>query len=229
MKIKGILNYFRLSHIAWFFSGVVITVVFNWIVFKDPKRITAAGVSTLIAASAFLLALWSAFKVNKWLNTKINDAAFNQTLKIVEHIEKYHEFMEPLRAQLAGLPKATRIFDFHKFSEEEIKELNKNCQQAMAFCDRLTISVTMLKYWNAGLSKIGESYINEITEEILSIISIAKSIPNQKNAHDYDETIKKASNNYLNSYEEIKKIASSNYDNSFKHGKNPTSPLKNSS
>lgn len=75
MKTK---DRFNLSHVIGFFVGIVVTVIFNWIVFKDPKRITAPGVATLVAMCTFTLALWSAFKVNKWLNSKINETAYKQ-------------------------------------------------------------------------------------------------------------------------------------------------------
>lgn len=75
MKFK---NKFNLSHVAGFFVGIVVTVIFNWIVFKDPKRVTAPGVAALVAMCTFTLALWSAFKVNKWLNSKINETAYKQ-------------------------------------------------------------------------------------------------------------------------------------------------------
>ncbi len=70
MKFK---NKFNLSHVAGFFVGVVVTVAFNWIVFKEPKRVTAPGVAALVAICTFTLALWSAFKVNKWVASKVNE------------------------------------------------------------------------------------------------------------------------------------------------------------
>ncbi|HGG8858678.1 TPA: hypothetical protein ACJJWP_004377, partial [Enterobacter roggenkampii] len=67
MKIK---DRFNLSHVVGFFVGVVVTVIFNWVVFKDPKRITAPGVAALVAMSTFTLALWSASQVREWLSNK---------------------------------------------------------------------------------------------------------------------------------------------------------------
>lgn len=75
MKTSNRLN---LSHIAGFFLGVVVTVLFNWLAFKDPKKITAPGVASLLAMCTFSLALWSAYRVNEWIKTKINDAGFKQ-------------------------------------------------------------------------------------------------------------------------------------------------------
>lgn len=54
----------------------MVTVVLLWILYKDPTRITAPALAALTAMCTFLLALWSAFKVNKWLNSKVNDSAY---------------------------------------------------------------------------------------------------------------------------------------------------------
>lgn len=81
MKIK---DRFNLSHVVGFFVGIVVTVIFNWVVFKDPKRITAPGVAALVAMSTFSLALWSAFKVEKWLKSKVNEKAFKRTEEFLD-------------------------------------------------------------------------------------------------------------------------------------------------
>ncbi|WP_314419117.1 hypothetical protein [Pseudescherichia vulneris] len=70
---------FNISHIIGFFIGVLITITINWLLFKDPKKITAPGVAALITMCTFSLALYSAYQVKKWLNSKINETAFKKT------------------------------------------------------------------------------------------------------------------------------------------------------
>ncbi|WP_129343886.1 hypothetical protein [Enterobacter roggenkampii] len=85
MKIK---DRFNLSHVVGFFVGVVVTVIFNWVVFKDPKRITAPGVAALVAMSTFTLALWSASQVREWLSNKINETGYKQCELIIEKLRR---------------------------------------------------------------------------------------------------------------------------------------------
>ncbi len=87
--MKKLKFYFRLSHILFFFFGVMVTVVLLWVLYKDPTRITAPALAALTAMSTFLLALWSAFKVNKWLDSKSKDAAFQ---KADEFMNEYSLF-----------------------------------------------------------------------------------------------------------------------------------------
>ncbi|WP_438443170.1 hypothetical protein [Kluyvera georgiana] len=81
MKIK---DRFNLSHIFGFVVGIVTTIAINWILFKDPKRVTAPGLAALVALCTFSLALWSAFKVDKWLNSKVNEKAFKRTEEFLD-------------------------------------------------------------------------------------------------------------------------------------------------
>lgn len=85
MKIK---DRFNLSHVVGFFVGIVVTVIFNWVVFKDPKRITAPGVAALVAMSTFTLALWSASQVREWLSNKINETGYKQCELIIEKLRR---------------------------------------------------------------------------------------------------------------------------------------------
>lgn len=83
MKLK---DKFNLSLVAGFFVGVIVTVAFNWIVFKDPKRVTAPGVAALVAGCTFSLALYTAMKVKKWMDIKHNDLAYKHTERIRDEL-----------------------------------------------------------------------------------------------------------------------------------------------
>ncbi|MFF6012117.1 hypothetical protein [Rahnella sp. R3(2024)] len=86
MKFKNPLIRFRISHIFCISMGIVITEGFNWLFFKDPKKITPAGFSALIALSAFILAIHSAYRVNKWLDSKVNEKGFKKCEHIIDTI-----------------------------------------------------------------------------------------------------------------------------------------------
>ncbi|HHH1497821.1 TPA: hypothetical protein ACPZSC_004261, partial [Yersinia enterocolitica] len=81
---------FYLSHVLFFFFGVMVTVVLLWVLYKDPTRITAPALAALTAMCTFLLALWSAFKVNKWLNSKVNEKAFKRTEEFLDEMIHYN-------------------------------------------------------------------------------------------------------------------------------------------
>ncbi|HDL7335442.1 TPA: hypothetical protein PXN07_000646, partial [Yersinia enterocolitica] len=137
---------FRLSHILFFFFGVMVTVVLLWVLYKDPTRITAPALAALTAMCTFLLALWSAFKVNKWLNSKVNDAAFKQTEKIIETIAEIMIHISKIKPNQLIVKKISKII---KISEKEpIENICNELKTIDSLIDRLSIQINGLKYFN---------------------------------------------------------------------------------
>ncbi|WP_262963358.1 hypothetical protein [Klebsiella quasipneumoniae] len=87
-KVKEILNKLQPSHIAWLLAGVLLAEGFNWLLYKDIKRVTAPGLSSLIAVCALVLAIYSAFQVKKWLGNKVNEKGFKKCESIIDKIQE---------------------------------------------------------------------------------------------------------------------------------------------
>lgn len=92
MKMKYLmnstLNKIKLSHIVCMLIGVLLTEGITWLLYKDFKKITAPGLSAIVAVIALSLAIYSAYQVKKWVNSKIKEKAFKRTEELLEEISK---------------------------------------------------------------------------------------------------------------------------------------------
>lgn len=221
MKIKDKLN---LSHVAGFFIGVVVTVAFNWIVFKDPKRVTASGVAALTAMCTFLLALWSAFKVNKWLNSKFNDAAFKQTEKILGYIESSFTEIRPLLDMIAKLSD-TKISTYEN-EKKLIAEIKQKTESIETFCNNAVMSTYMLKYWDANLTKEGNILLDDFITKVRELLKKSITITE---AYDTETLGKELVEFNIIAHDftySLDRLISAKYKELFEHNVKATSPLK---
>ncbi len=226
MKIKNPLSKLCVSHIAWFFVGVVITVTFNWLVFKDPKRITAAGVSSLVGISAFLLALYSAHKVQLWLNSKISDKAFRHTERIIEEIEKTFLYLFKINKD------TNKLSPFVALTNPEQIEIRHNIKIIVAELQesksKIILLVDMLKYWNSKLTDEGShklgSALKSTSVYYYSILDYIDSI--EKNKKNYHEKITAYELAIGKTLDDFNKLISISYNELFTHNVKPTSPVE---
>ncbi|CQI92521.1 Uncharacterised protein [Yersinia rohdei] len=169
---------FRLSHILFFFLGVMVTVVLLWVLYKDPTRITAPALTALTTMCTFLLALWSAFKVNKWLNSKVNDAAFKQTEKILESISKIHFSSRVILDDCNLISESdlisaihSRIESINERAKEALHDKSKSIGKHTQICNEMNLQLQILTYelpmWNIKLKN------EEMKINILNIITSA--------------------------------------------------------
>lgn len=179
-KFRKARDDFKLAHIAWLFAGIILTLVFNWIVYKEPKRITAPGVSALVSISAFLLALWSAFKVNKWLNSKVNDAAFEKTQKLMHETEELTMNLIPVINHLTFVNRdKLKLID-----EESINEIIKKHRDKLSEanellnvqCARVDFLSKTLSQWNVELTEKGFKIHNDLTREIIFLTQCIRGL-----------------------------------------------------
>lgn len=224
-KLKKLRDEFKLSHVLWFFTGILVTVAFNWIVYKDPKRITAPGVSTLVAMSTFMLALWSAFKVNKWLNSKVNDAAFNQSLKVLEQIEVLHEKIQPV---MNSMNKIIHIEGLTKEDSANINDASMMINEIMVFGTSFFMKINTLRYWNIKFTDNAERLISELKKELMKLIRSSQSTIKFIEIEKFDNKkllIEKITTSYFIISGKIEILTSLSYDEIF--DKNSfTSPSK---
>ncbi|EPD2608627.1 hypothetical protein ACR82Q_000268 [Yersinia enterocolitica] len=215
---------FRLSHILFFFFGVIVTVVLLWILYKDPTRITAPALAALTAMCTFLLALWSAFKVNKWLNSKVNDAAFKQTEKVLGYIESSYTEIRPLLSMVAKLSQ-TRV-SIYENEQNLIAEIKQKIESIEMFCNNAVMSTYMLKYWDANLTKEGDKLLDDFVTKVRELLKKSITI-----TETYD---KKSFGNELLEFNVIvddftyslNRLLSAKYKELFEHNVKPTSPSK---
>jgi len=214
----------RFFYALSFFSGVAITTIFYWFMFKDPKRITIAGVTTmvgiLLSISTFLLALWSALKVNKWLNNKIQDKGFKQAEKILELIENVTVHVEPLRKQLDNVRSLVESFGPIIFNKEDKVELEANCARVHAYCEQIYMSERMLKYWDTKVSVKGMESLKQFTDSLFKMGTDSKRLPFIVNSQVYDDTLADLRSEYFTSMDAMRKLLDFSYTELFAHNSN---------
>lgn len=183
----------------------MVTVVLLWILYKDPTRITAPALAALTAMCTFLLALWSAFKVNKWLNSKVNDSAYKQTEKIIESISKIH-FSSRVILDDCDLIYAinSQMPSINVNAKKALNNKSKSIEKHTQICNEMNLQLQILTYelpmWNIKLKN------EEMKTNILNIIASAvkfidhcdelKSKTNEKDLHHAISISKEIIKNY---------------------------------
>lgn len=124
----------------FFFLGGGVTIAINWWLFKDPKRVTAPGVSVFLASCTFALALYSASQVKKWLNSKVNEKAFKRTEEFLDEISN----QALLSAKLQHL--MYRIKNQKKFSNQIFSNINDELEPLLKDLSTSNTSQTLKTY-----------------------------------------------------------------------------------
>ncbi|WP_271311872.1 hypothetical protein [Yersinia intermedia] len=86
MKAKHLLTKSYVSYIALILIIIISNTILWCGLIKYPAKVTADNVSASVAMSAFILALYSAYKVNKWLDSKVNEKGFKKCEDIIDTI-----------------------------------------------------------------------------------------------------------------------------------------------
>ncbi|MFQ6258147.1 hypothetical protein ACLMPK_20755 [Yersinia enterocolitica] len=217
---------FRLSHILFFFFGVMVAVVLLWVLYKDPTRITAPALAALTAMCTFLLALWSAFKVNKWLNSKVNDAAFKQTEKVLGYIENSNKVVDPIHRNFLNIKTMESQFGLFKFNENGTQELIILSKNVDTYCDDLSMSIMMLKYWNSELSKQGNKFIYDFINSLRLISKMILNLPDTNDAEEFKKNIIGIEDKFNESFLKLSMVLKFNYNELFTHNVKFTSPVE---
>ncbi len=85
---KSQLDRINLSHIAWMIVGVLLSEFLIWLLYKNPKKITAPGLSATVAVCALILAIFSAYQVKKWVDGKVNEKGFKKCEAIIDKTQE---------------------------------------------------------------------------------------------------------------------------------------------
>lgn len=96
-----------------FFSGIITSQLYYYLLYKNPKVVTAPGLTSLIAFCTFTLALITA---NTWLKSKIKDSAYKNTEMAQDYLGKVTIDMFQLRYYSLRLS---------KISPRNLKEIDR--------------------------------------------------------------------------------------------------------
>lgn len=239
IKYLNILKKIKLENIVWLYVGGLITITINWIIFKDPKKVTAPGVTTFLATCTFTLALYSALQVKKWLDGKVNEAAFKQTQLILEAISKIHMSSRLILEDCKSLTQTDMVSALSSYSPgisnnatTAFKKLNKNMMNQIKICKETNFQLQVLIYelpmWNISIKN------KRVKKDILDIVAATKLFlekcdeieeqTNKKNMH-YIMTLASEINDELHGilFNQLDKTLTKNYHDIF----SPiTSPVK---
>ena len=174
MKID-ILKKITTTTIIGFASGVVFTIFFNMIVNKDPFKVDSDSISSLANIGTFVVALFAALQVKKWLDNKVNETGFKQSEKIIEKISEITLSLITIHGSLHMIDPRNldcelndnEIVNFHK---QRLLTENENLSNLVA---QLNMLAHTIHQWNVEISK---DYDNKLESLIFKIIDINKSI-----------------------------------------------------
>lgn len=163
LSIKKIITEVPLYCIASFVIGVYTTLLINFFYFDN--NITVAGVSALIAAMALLFTIYAALKVKEWVDSKVNEKAFEQTEKMIEHLAQFHLKTDQITTRLSMLDSIDLANDIETFNRiiDQVKGLSKVASDDLVYA---LATMRSLGLWNSSVNpKIVLPLIRKINNE----------------------------------------------------------------
>ena len=167
-----------------FAVGVIFTILFNLVVNKEPFKIDSDSISALANVGTFLVAMAAALQVKKWLDGKVNEAAFKQTQNILESISKIHmssrvvlndcKIVAATDILSAIYSQSTSIRDN---ASKTLDELKNNIAKHSNICKETNLQLQVLVYelpmWNITIK-------NEKVNREISLIVAATQLLTEK-------------------------------------------------
>ncbi|EOV8971945.1 hypothetical protein ACN6UN_001845 [Cronobacter turicensis] len=170
---KRLMERLSLSHIRWMIIGFFITEFITWLLFKNPKKITAPGLSAMVAVFALILAIYSAYQVKKWINGKVNDKGFKKCEAIIDNIQEIAMSVGRIHEQIGKLfILEIVILDDVKFNliieklESEINKLRETQLEMFAHAMHLSI-------WGFDISE--EYQLKKFSDALKPLINVVNS------------------------------------------------------
>lgn len=152
-KIKETLNNLQPSHIAWLLTGVILAEGFNWLLYKDIKRVTAPGLSSLVAICALSLAIYSAFQVKKWMDNKVNEKGFKKCEEIIDQLGDMQVELTYANLKLTSALEQNKIKkipqqEYKKEVDKSYNETNKEIEKNINIILKTYSLQKQLYVWN---------------------------------------------------------------------------------
>ncbi|QEM90850.1 hypothetical protein FEI17_09415 [Kosakonia radicincitans] len=162
--VKSLLDRFQLSHIRWMIIGVLLTELITWLLYKDPKKITAPGLSALVAVCALCLAIYSAYQVKKWVNGKVNEKGFKKCEAVIDKTQEIALVMLKVNPEIEKLFRMNLILlDIEKYNLV-IENLKDSIEQLRLLTLEIHTHEMHLNIWGF---EVAENYrLLELTEAI---------------------------------------------------------------
>lgn len=162
-----------------FSVGVIFTILFNLIVNKEPFKVDSDSISALANVGTFLVAMVAALQVKKWLDGKVNEAAFKQTQLILEAISKIHMYSRLILEDCKALTQpdvvdalSYYLLDIKNNEARAINELNEKITQHNKIFKETSIQLQVLIYelpmWNISIKN------KRVKKDILDIVAATK-------------------------------------------------------
>ncbi|MCE9891452.1 hypothetical protein LZ634_22565, partial [Kluyvera intermedia] len=196
--------------------GSISTILFNLVVNKDPFKIDSDSISALANVGTFLVALIAALQVNKWLNSKINDTAFKQTVSILEIIEGFHGKLHPLTSSISDI----MSLEYPKQEHDKIKiEKAKICINEMhSLGTAFIMKIRTLRHWKVNLTNNAHLYLSSLEKELIELMKNSQLVlehVQNNNTPVSDELTMNINTNYLKISATIIQLTSFSYDEIF--------------
>lgn len=154
----------NLSHIRWMIIGVLLTELITWLLYKNPKKITAPGLSATVAVCALILALYSAYQVKKWVSGKVNEKGFKKCEAIIDKTQEIAMAVARIDSEIQGLHNMNLvILEATKYNEK----VEKILKQREVITDAVLVIYTHemhLKIWGFEISE--KHSLNQLTDSI---------------------------------------------------------------
>lgn len=211
-----ILKKIKPSHIIVFVAGSISTILFNLVVNKEPFKIDSDSISALANVGTFLVALIAALQVNKWLNSKINDTAFKQTVSILEIIEGFHGKLHPLTSSISDI----MSLEYPKQEHDKIKiEKAKICINEMhSLGTAFIMKIRTLRHWKVNLTNNALLYLSLLEKELIELMKNSQLVlehVQNNNTPVSNELTMNINTNYLKISATIIQLTSFSYDEIF--------------
>ncbi|RZN48088.1 hypothetical protein [Escherichia sp. E13S3] len=184
--IKELLERFQLTHIRWMLIGILLTEFITWVLYKNPKKITAPGLSSIVAVCALCLAIYSAYQVKKWLNGKINEKGFKKCEAVIDSTQAIALEMLKVNPEIGKLFRMDLII----LNSEQYNSTVEKLTSSIAKLDELTLEAnTHGMHLNIWGFEIAEDFNLLVLAKAIRTynVSIRTTIENSKKAREIGE------------------------------------------
>lgn len=153
-SVKWIKDCFSLVGLVSFFAGVYSLALVDLFYFSE--EITPTAFSAAFAGGALMLACYTAWKVNKWLNNKVNETAFKRSEELIQSISSFTVSLTNLIRVIRNINAAPSISEH---GLELIKrDLGDSFNNYLEDANKFSILLEQLHVWGVEFKIKSEFY-----------------------------------------------------------------------
>lgn len=162
--VEAQLERLNLSHIRWMIIGVLLTELITWVLYKNPKKITAPGLSATVAVCALILALYSAYQVKKWVGGKVNEKGFKKCEAIIDKTQEIAMAVARIDSEIKGLHNMNLVILEATKYNEKVKKILKQREVITDAVLEIYTHEMHLKIWGFEISE--KHSLHQLTDSI---------------------------------------------------------------